>query len=299
MGNVSHQWKELWVSGNTIYINGTPISINSNNQLTVGNVSGGSYQLASEDYVVAAISSIPAGPRGNIGPQGIQGNVGPQGEPGSSANTGDLAFVSDAMYNLAGVIVENADLTTPATASLILPTNGATGTGSDVQLNNSYSNVVIGTGTSSTLTNFWTFGADGKLTFPDGNTRIFHNPDNGILNFDSGVDGGGGNNTASLIMSGSNSVGIKSDGASNTYTVNQNGINSLSIGGYAAGDSMVGNGNTVTVGQTGNNTMALGMTGNTNTVSVTQNNTTSDSNILNLRINGNSNTTTINQSNHN
>jgi len=110
---------------------------------------------------------------------------------------------------------------------------------------------------------------------------------------------GGGNNTASLIMSGSNSVGIKSDGASNTYTVNQNGINSLSIGGYVAGDSMVGNGNTVTVGQTGNNTMALGMTGNTNTVSVTQNNTTSDSNILNLRINGNSNTTTINQSNHN
>ena len=115
----------------------------------------------------------PQGEQGDVGPQGIQGNVGPQGdqgpqgEPGSSANTGDLAFVSDAMYNLAGVIVENADLTTPATASLILPANGATGTGSDVQLNNSYSNVVIGTGTSSTLTNFWTFGADGKLTFPD------------------------------------------------------------------------------------------------------------------------------------
>ena len=109
----------------------------------------------------------PQGIQGNVGPQGIQGNVGPQGEPGSSANTGDLAFVSDAMYNFAGVIVENADLTNPATASLILPANGATGTGSDVQLNNSYSNVVIGTGTGSTLTNFWTFGTDGKLNLPD------------------------------------------------------------------------------------------------------------------------------------
>ena len=107
------------------------------------------------------------GPKGDTGDQGPKGDQGPQGEPGSSANTGDLAFVSDAMYNLAGVIVENADLTTPATASLILPANGATGTGSDVQLNNSYSDVVIGTGTGSTLTNFWTFGTDGKLTLPN------------------------------------------------------------------------------------------------------------------------------------
>ena len=51
------------------------------------------------------------------------------------------------------------------------------------------------TGGGSTLVNgskTVSLGTDGKLTFPDGNTRIFHNPDNGILNFDSGVDGGGG-----------------------------------------------------------------------------------------------------------
>ena len=107
------------------------------------------------------------GIQGNVGPQGIQGIQGTQGEPGGNANTADLAFVSNAMYNFAGVIVENADLEHNATASLILPTNGATGTGSDVQLNNSYSNVVIGTGTDSDLNNFWTFGTDGKLTFPD------------------------------------------------------------------------------------------------------------------------------------
>ena len=110
---------------------------------------------------------------------------------------------------------------------------------------------------------------------------------------------GGGSNTASVNMQGGNSVGIKSDGAINTYTINQNGLNSVSIGGYASGDSMVGNSNSVTIGQTGNNSVALGMTGSSNTVNVTQNNTTSDNNILNLKINGSSNTTTINQSNHN
>ena len=47
-------------------------------------------------------------------------------------------------------------------------------------------------GSGNYINKTWLFGMNGKLTFPDGNTRIFHNPDNGILDFDSGVDGGGG-----------------------------------------------------------------------------------------------------------
>jgi hypothetical protein len=90
-------------------------------------------------------------------------------QPGSggTANTGDLRFVGSAMYNLAGVVVENADLTHTATASLVLPVRGATGSGSEIFLNNSYSNIVVGTGANGTLASSWRFGTDGSLTFPN------------------------------------------------------------------------------------------------------------------------------------
>ena len=43
LGSPSRQWKDLFVSNNTIYMGGTPLSINTNGQLTVGGnlVTGG------------------------------------------------------------------------------------------------------------------------------------------------------------------------------------------------------------------------------------------------------------------
>lgn len=42
LGNVTHQWKELWVSNNTIYLNGTPLSVDNAGDLLVnGNPVGG------------------------------------------------------------------------------------------------------------------------------------------------------------------------------------------------------------------------------------------------------------------
>ena len=69
--------------------------------------------------------------------------------------------------------------------------------------------VEIGTNVGSAYT--WRFGTNGALTFPDGNTRIFHNPENGILYFDSGVDGGGGisfGTTSNTTIVGSQAVKI-------------------------------------------------------------------------------------------
>lgn len=82
------------------------------------------------------------------------------------ASTGDLAFISNALYNLNGVVVENADLTHGATAALVLPVNG--NTTMPVQLNNFYGDVTITSGTDISHTHPWTFGKDGRLTFPDG-----------------------------------------------------------------------------------------------------------------------------------
>lgn len=44
LGNSTNQWKELWVSNNTIYIGGVPLSVNAGGQLLVGGnaVAGGS-----------------------------------------------------------------------------------------------------------------------------------------------------------------------------------------------------------------------------------------------------------------
>lgn len=83
LGSSTHQWKDLWVSNNTIYINSIPLSINNNGNLTING---------------SEISRGPQGPQGiqgNAGPQGpqgiqgIQGNVGSQGPRGFTGNTGE------------------------------------------------------------------------------------------------------------------------------------------------------------------------------------------------------------------
>ena len=38
LGNATNQWKDLYVSNTTIYLNNIPISLNSNNDLLVNNV---------------------------------------------------------------------------------------------------------------------------------------------------------------------------------------------------------------------------------------------------------------------
>jgi hypothetical protein len=104
----------------------------------------------------------------------------------NGSGTGDIRFVSNAMYDLNGIIIENADLEHGSTASVLLPANGSTGEGSEILINNSYSDVAIGTGTNGTLTNFWRFGTDGNLTTPQGGTNttssIGQGPDSDWIN---------------------------------------------------------------------------------------------------------------------
>ena len=82
LGSSTHQWKDLWVSNNTIYINSIPLSINTNGNLTInGNeIAQGPQGIQGE--------TGPQGPRGNIGPQGPQGNVGPTGATGAQGPQG-------------------------------------------------------------------------------------------------------------------------------------------------------------------------------------------------------------------
>lgn len=83
------------------------------------------------------------------------------------ANTGNISFVNDDMYDLNGITIENADLTHGATAAVVIPANGSSGA---AQLNNTYGSVIITSGAGN-VTQQWEFGGDGVLTSPNQATQ--------------------------------------------------------------------------------------------------------------------------------
>lgn len=85
------------------------------------------------------------------------------GGSGGNANTGNLAFIDNAMYDSSGIQIENADLTHGATSAVIIPTNGAS---DPLQVNNFYGPVNVTTSINNGATNLWAFGTDGSLTLP-------------------------------------------------------------------------------------------------------------------------------------
>jgi hypothetical protein len=84
---------------------------------------------------------------------------------GQNLTTGNIGFIADAMYDINGITVENADLSHGATAAVIIPANGST---TPVQVNNTYGGIAIQAGTGADLTAAWTFGADGNVALPNG-----------------------------------------------------------------------------------------------------------------------------------
>jgi hypothetical protein len=103
---------------------------------------------------------------------------------GGNASTGNIRFTGDAIYDLNGITVENADLSHGATSALIIPTNGNTTI--PAQLNNIYGNVVVTSGnTANTFT--FVFANNGTLYTPGnavvGGTSLTVGPGANTLNF--------------------------------------------------------------------------------------------------------------------
>lgn len=183
LGNSTNQWKDIWVSNATIYMNSVPISLTAGNVLTVNGA----------DVVTTNGNGVTA--LGNIG------------------------FVGDAIYDLNGIIVENADLSHGATASFIVPSNGNTTV--PVQINNTYGNITLGTGPSSTITSTWKFDTAGTLTLPNNaNITVVDNvitEINAVATANSAIGlrafDNNGNTTASSFFDGT-------DGTLNFYSYN-------------------------------------------------------------------------------
>ena len=149
LGNATNQWKDIWVSNSTIYMNSVPITVSAGNVLTV------------------AGNSV------------VTTNNG-------ATSLGNIGFVGDAIYDLNGIYLENADLTHGATAALILPANGNT---DPIQINNIYGNAWIQAGTSHVVTAAWKFNNDGNLSLPGGG--LLGNPYNDGAN-NAGLQAGPG-----------------------------------------------------------------------------------------------------------
>ena len=117
---------------------------------------------------------------------------------GVTASTGNIGFVGDAIYDINGIYLENADLSHGATAALILPPN--TGNIESIQLNNLYGNIILQAGTGS-FTGSWSFNNTGNLTLPPGGNIVGATANNnGYLTWVGNSSGdGGGYTTMKLI----------------------------------------------------------------------------------------------------
>jgi hypothetical protein len=82
LGTPDKQWRSLYVSTDTIYIDNTPITI-SNNTLVVGDVDNQVTLATIED-----VQNIPKGDTGATGPTGPKGDKGDTGDQGPTGATG-------------------------------------------------------------------------------------------------------------------------------------------------------------------------------------------------------------------
>jgi hypothetical protein len=139
------------------------------------------------------------------------------------SNTGDIEFRNDTMNNINGITITNADQTTASTAQISVPANGS-GSVSITNNSNIWSfdnngdltlpgdirsegNINIDINLLDSTLRRWTFGADGTLTFPSGETFS-----NGQITAALGGDAGLADNTNNnFIWVDSNGAYIETD----------------------------------------------------------------------------------------
>jgi Major tropism determinant N-terminal domain len=199
LGSPDLQWGNLYVSSDTIYIAGIPLRVDIGGNLTInGNSVGGgtlsgsqlfngefTATLDNEGHLIA--NRFIAGQGTDNGTGYSFYNDGGFDTGMFSAADGTLEFHNNAtqsatvddqgnwafnnpvdisnVYNLSGVVVQNADLTHGATSAVIVPANG---TSDPLQVNNFYGTVNITSGVNLSNTKVWTFGTDGQVATPQG-----------------------------------------------------------------------------------------------------------------------------------
>jgi len=155
LGSAGFQWKDLWISNNTIYINSVPVTLGAGNVLTVNGEA-----LLSNDSNTSITTT------GNITADYF---IGDGSQLSNVASTGNLAITGTTIE-----IAPDTDGTSinispdpEGWAYLQLP-NNATANAYDTRLWNAAGNVEIGSGDFSNdgPSYTWIFDNDGRLNFP-------------------------------------------------------------------------------------------------------------------------------------
>jgi hypothetical protein len=199
LGSPDLQWGNLYVSSDTIYIAGIPLRVDTGGNLTINGNSVGGGTLSGSQLFNGEFTATLDNEGHLIANQFIAGQGTDNGTGYSffndggfdtgmfSAADGTLEFHNNAtqsatvddqgnwafnnpvdisnVYNLSGVVVQNADLEHGATSAVIVPSNG---TSDPLQVNNFYGTVNITSGINLGNTKIWTFGTDGQIATPQG-----------------------------------------------------------------------------------------------------------------------------------
>ena len=212
LGSPTNQWGNLYVGSDTIYIAGIPLRVDAGGNLTIngdriGGGAGSGNQLTNGLFTATLDSQGHLAANQFLAAEGLDDGHGYSFYGDGSNDTGMfsqgdglLEFHNNSIqsanidqsgnwtftypvgisnvYNLSGVIVQNADLEHGATSAVVIPANGTT---DPLQVNNFYGTVDITSGVNLGNTKVWTFGTDGQITTPQGG-RIgdTYNDGNGI-----------------------------------------------------------------------------------------------------------------------
>ena len=158
LGSETNQWRDLWVSNNTIYIGGVALSVDASGNLTVnGNVvsdgGGGS------NYGNSNVASYLTTYTGNIA-----GNIVKNGYAWTFGTDGDLTLPITANSDTS---IGTAFNTNPPGHTLTVKHNGGVTGGSGGELKFDYGNTQIKVVKDAGTTQTWTFGSDGTTQFPN------------------------------------------------------------------------------------------------------------------------------------
>ena len=127
LGNSTRQWRDLWVSNSSIYMNNVPIRMTAGNVLTV----------AGNAVVTVA---------------------------GGNATVGSFSFVGNSIQNANVASINNGSLSLSPTAGLGLPRNSDS---ANVSVYNWYGKVNLQAGTDASHVKSWTFDPTGNITLPE------------------------------------------------------------------------------------------------------------------------------------
>ena len=219
LGSEQYQWKDLWVSNNTIYIGNTPITVSNGSLLVGGNVVSGGGNTFNQN-----LNTTDAATFANV-----SATIGFISQINGTNPGGELVIQTDGTHNW--IFDANGTTTFPG-GGHISATKGGTaldaGYGYNTSLTTFYANAnyaacVTGDAQTGTLnitayndggpnpSRVWSFDKTGNLTLPAGGDILDSNGE-------SVLGGGGAANTGNIVFSGS-SIGLDegSAEAADTY----------------------------------------------------------------------------------